>query len=138
MSTRALASVVATVLGLGLGALVPRPAEAAGCLRNEFGEIYVIEATGFSGGIFSLAGEWVIGGLAGGGGHPFVGTAHFRPDGKIHFAFIIGAAAGPLALEGTLDPPGYTSGTATERGFVGAESSSPRTLAAVACPPLID
>ena len=129
--------------GILVGVLAPGEAPASLCLRNEFNEVYVIDLVGFGGPFFTLGGEWVILGPSGGGGHPFIGTAHLRPDGKVHFSLIIGQAgsglSGPLVLEGLLNPPTFTTGTATERGVVGAESSFTRTLGpASACPPLID
>jgi hypothetical protein len=128
--------------GILVGVLAPGKAPASLCLHNEFLEIYVIDLVGFGGPFFTLGGEWVIGGAPGGGGHPFIGTAHLRPDGKVHFSLIIGQAgsglSGPLVLEGTLNPPSFTTGTATERSVVGTESTGTRTLGPAACPPLID
>ncbi len=127
------------VFSVFLGVLVVAPvsAQAAACFGpGPQGLPYLaVEVAGATGPFVSLVGEvftpdqfiqpyWVS--------WPATGSAFILADGTVKFA-LVGAFG---AVWGTLNPPGYTTGSVRATNLGGQTSQFPLSITAVACPSL--
>jgi hypothetical protein len=129
-------------MAAGLVGLLPASSQATLCFKTQLGSIVQMEVLGPAGGFFALMGDLKSPPGLGELSAPFSGTAHLRPDGFVHFGVQIHSAVQqppplivePFTLEGTLNPPAFTSGTATAFFPSGVVSPVPLTLSPSPCP----
>ena len=126
------------IAAIAVSLLIPAPTLAAICFQlSPYDDVVVLEIHGEpAGGFFALVGE-TVGSCGEGTSLPLNGTAHLREDGKAHVGFAVYSATTgciPFAVQGTLDPPSFDSGT----GFVGNASlgSLAVTFVPATCPTL--
>lgn len=121
--------------------LVPTQALAL-CFKDQFNTVYIFDVPLISASGFGLLLGEAVGGsgnfpITSGTSFGLVGSGHLRADSKVHFNFSVAADDPdnfPFWVQGTLDPPGFTSGAGyadTLGGFFSA-----LTFSASACPAL--
>lgn len=121
----------------GVLLLLPLQALAAVCVNAApFSEVLVLEIEGTIGAFFDLVGEHV-GTCGANTSRPLSGTAHVRSTGVAHFGTIShnsSSSCVPVFIQGTLNPPSYTSGTGYYRNTAGGAGAL--TFSAASCPAL--